>query len=62
MQPAAPPRSVNGNVDRGTAFLATAVIEIAERIELLNSDPGHREPEIRAQVNRLRDLAQSYGS
>jgi hypothetical protein len=38
------------------------VIEIAERIELLNSDPGHREPEIRAQVNRLRDLAQSYES
>jgi hypothetical protein len=47
MQPAAPRRSVNGNVDRGTAFLATAVIEIAERIELLNSDPGNREPEIR---------------
>lgn len=60
MQPAAPPRSANGSLDRGTAFLVGAVIEIADRIELLNSDPGNREPEIRAQVTRLRDLAHSY--
>ena len=62
MQPAAPAPSANGNLDRGTVFLAGAVLEIADRIELLNSDPGNREPEIRAQVNRLRDLAQSYES
>ena len=62
MQPAAPPRGVNGHLDRGTAFLAGAVLEIADRIELLNSDPGNREPEIRAQLNRLRELAHSYES
>jgi hypothetical protein len=62
MQPAAPPRSVNETSTAGRLFLATAVTEIAERIELLNSDPGNRELEIRAQVNRLRDLAQSYES
>ena len=49
LQPAAP-----------TVFLAGAVLEIADRIELLNSDPGNREPEIRAQLTRLRDLAQGY--
>jgi hypothetical protein len=46
----------------GTEFLAVAVIEIADRIAGLNSDPGNREPEIRAQMNRLRDLAQNYES
>ena len=62
MQPAPAPRSANGRVDGGTEFLAVAVIEIADRIAVLNSDPGNREPEIRAQVNRLRELAQSYES
>jgi hypothetical protein len=38
------------------------VIEIADRIAVLNGDPGNREPEIRAQVNRLRDLAESSES
>jgi hypothetical protein len=59
MQPTAAPAGVNG-ADPGTAFLATAMIEIADRIELLNSDPGNRELEIRAQIDRLRDLAQTY--
>jgi len=62
MQPAAAPRSADGSLERGTGFLATAVVEIADRIELLNSDPGNREPEIRAQIRRLRDLAESYES
>lgn len=60
MQPAAAPRSANGRVDGGMEFLAVAVIEIADRIAVLNSDPGNREPEIRAQVNRLRELARTY--
>jgi hypothetical protein len=59
MQPTAAPAGVN-DADPGSAFLATVVIEIADRTELLNSDPGNREPEIRAQINRLRDLAQTY--
>jgi hypothetical protein len=62
MQPAIAPQSANGRVDGGTEFLAVAVIEIADRIALRNSDPGNREPEIRAQVNRLRELAQNYES
>jgi hypothetical protein len=41
-------------------FLATAVIRIADRIELLNSDPGNRAPEIHAEVRRLRKLAESF--
>jgi hypothetical protein len=60
MQPAAAPLSTNGKVDGGTEFLAAAVIEIADRIAVLNSDPGNRAPEIRAQVNRLKELARSY--
>ena len=62
MQTAPAPRSANGSVDRGSGFLVAAVIEIADRIEVLNSDPGNREPEIRAQLRRLRDLAESYES
>jgi hypothetical protein len=38
------------------------VIAIADRIELLNSDPGNRAPEIRAELARLRSLAQSLES
>ena len=41
-------------------FLATAVIRIADGIELLNSDPGNRAPEIQAEVGRLRKLAESF--
>jgi len=57
LQPAPRPApAANGSDD----FLASAVVQIADRIELLNSDPGNRAPEIRAEVNRLRNLAQSY--
>jgi hypothetical protein len=41
-------------------FLATAVIRIADRIEVLNSDPGNRAPEIQAEVKRLKKLAQCF--
>jgi hypothetical protein len=43
----------------GDDFLASAVIQIADRIDVLNSDPGNRAPEIRAELKRLRNLAQS---
>jgi hypothetical protein len=39
---------------------ASEVIAIADRIELLNGDPGNRAPEIRAELTRLRKLAQSF--
>jgi hypothetical protein len=42
--------------------LASDVIRTAERIDVLNGDPGNRAPEIRAEVNRLRNLAQSVGN
>jgi hypothetical protein len=42
--------------------LASDVIQIAERIDVLNGDPGNRAPEIRAEANRLRKLAQSFDS
>jgi len=38
------------------------VIEIVDRIELLNADPGNRSPEIGAQLQRLKRLAQSFES
>jgi hypothetical protein len=61
MQPAARPApSANGSASQSEDFLATAVIQIADKIDALNSDPGNRAPEIRAEVNRLRNLAQSY--
>ena len=65
MQPAARPApsvnaSPNGNGAGGDEFLATAVIRIADKIDALNSDPGNRSPEIRAEVRRLRNLAQSF--
>jgi hypothetical protein len=40
--------------------IASQMNEIADRIELLNSDPGNRAPEIRAEVKRLKNLAQSF--
>jgi hypothetical protein len=55
MQPAAPAASRNG---AGASF-ASQVVEIADRIAVLNSDPGIRAPEIRAELERLRKLAQS---
>jgi hypothetical protein len=42
--------------------LASDVIRIAERIDLLNGDPGNRAPEIRAEANRLKKLVQSCES
>jgi hypothetical protein len=61
MQPVAKPApSANGSASRSEDFLASAVIQIADKIDALNSDPGNRAPEIRAEVNRLRNLAQSF--
>jgi hypothetical protein len=61
MQPApAIPAEHNGNRANSDDFLASAVIRIADRIEALNSDPGNRAPEIRAEVDRLKKLAQSF--
>jgi hypothetical protein len=67
MQPAArPAENANGNGNGRAAaaddFLASAVIRIADKIDALNSDPGNRTPEIQAEVNRLRNLAQSFES
>jgi hypothetical protein len=65
MQPAARPApsangSANGNGGAGDQFLAAAVIRIADKIDVLNSDPGNRTPEIQAELKRLRNLAQSF--
>jgi hypothetical protein len=61
MQPAARPApSANGNVSQSEDFPASAVIQIADKIDALNSDPGNRAPEIRAELKRLRNLAQSF--
>jgi hypothetical protein len=62
LQPAPATASANGNADAGDEFLASAVMRIADRIDALNSDPGNRAPEIQAEVDRLRKLAQSYES
>jgi hypothetical protein len=47
---------------RGDDSFASQVVEAADRIALLNADPGMRAPEIRAEVERLRKLAQSHES
>jgi hypothetical protein len=61
LQPAARPvPSANGSGSQSEDFLAGAVIQIADKIDALNSDPGNRSPEIRAELNRLRNLAQSF--
>jgi hypothetical protein len=61
MQPAgAAAADSNGNQAAGDEFLASAVVRIADRIDVLNSDPGNRAPEIRAEVDRLRRLAKSF--
>ncbi len=57
-QPAAPAAAQNG---AGGSFAAQVVV-IADRIAELNSDPGMRAPEIRAEIERLRRLAQSHES
>ena len=40
--------------------IAAEVMEIADRIEVLNADPGNRGPEIRAEIQRLRRLAETH--
>jgi hypothetical protein len=50
----------NGHGPEGEEFLAGAVVRIVDRIDALNSDPGNRAPEIRAELDRLRKLAQSF--
>ena len=60
-QPAlGPVAETNGRSPESDELLASAVLRIAERIDVLNSDPGNRAPEIRAEVERLRKLAQSF--
>ena len=51
-----------GMAPEGTSSSASAVIRIADKIDALNSDPGNRSPEIREEVRRLRNLAQSFES
>jgi hypothetical protein len=58
VQPDAPAAARDG---AGGSF-ASQVVEIADRIAELNSDPGIRAPEIRAEVERLRKLAKSHES
>jgi hypothetical protein len=61
MQPAARPApAANGNGAVADDFLASAVIQIADKIDALNSDPANRSPEIHREVKRLRNLAQSF--
>lgn len=64
MQAPAAPATVapttNGAGDSADEFLASAVVRIADRIDALNSDPGNRAPEISAEVQRLKTLAQSF--
>ena len=54
------PSAASESTAPGDEFLATTVIRIADRIELLNSDPGNRAPEIQAEVRRLRKLAEGF--
>jgi len=49
---------VNGRTPTEPDSFASAVVEIADRIDVLISHPGNRSPEIRAEVERLRRLAQ----
>jgi hypothetical protein len=60
MQPAAAPATANGKPDAAPDFFATAVVQIVDRIDVLNADPGNRSPEIAAELKRLRSLAQSF--
>ena len=60
-QPVARPEpSSNGNAGPADEFLATAVIQIADKIDVLNGGPGNRAAEIQAEVDRLGKLAQSF--
>ncbi len=46
--------------EEALSFLASEVVKIADRIDALNRDPGMRAPEIRAEIQRLRNLAQGF--
>ena len=46
--------------DQALSFLAAEVISTADRIEELNRGPGVRAPEIRVEVERLRNLARPF--
>lgn len=60
MQRAATPApSTNGSAAGTAVFLASAVIQVADRIDALNSDLGNGAPEMQIEANRLRSLAQS---
>ena len=58
--PARQPSAGSDGTGPEDEFLATAVIRIADRIDVLNSDPGNRAPEIHAEVRRLRRLAEGF--
>jgi hypothetical protein len=58
MAPATPAAGANGHA-AAPDFFVTAVIRSVEKIEALNSDPGNRSPEIRAELTRLKSLAKS---
>jgi hypothetical protein len=60
MQPATAPATANGKPDAAPDFFATAVVQIVDRIDVLNADPGNRSPEIAAELKRLRSLAESF--
>jgi hypothetical protein len=67
MQPAPtgePAPAARGPVPAGAgqalAFLAAEVVSTADRIEELNRGPGIRAPEIRVEVERLRNLARAF--
>jgi hypothetical protein len=67
IQPAAPgepartvERSAAPAGDQALSFLAAEVVSTADRIEELNRGPGPRAPEIRVEVERLRNLARAF--
>jgi hypothetical protein len=58
--PAPQAPGTNPSRDEALDFLASEVVQIADRIDVLNRDPGLRAPEIRAEVERLRNLAKAF--
>ena len=47
-------------VARAKSPLSAEILATADRIEALNADPSRRAPEIRREVERLRELARTY--
>lgn len=58
--PGTRPAAPGGSGAAPSASLAAEVIATADRIEALNADPGNRAPEIRREVQRLRELARTH--